>query len=306
MAMSATLLLPASGQLAGISLPTNLARALARADHRHLAGDSQQQLARHFDVGPALSGAWPVAALTRQLDAGDAGDQMWLRADPAHVAADMQGVRLLSHGVALAVEPAHVAPLLADLQEVFTGHGMVLSAPDPARWYLKVPREMALPELVDVDRVLGDDLFDHLPAGAAGLLWRSLLSETQILLHQHPLNSERAAKGQAAINSLWFWGAGQLPAEVRNRYGQVRSPDPLLQSLAAIGEGGEESQQLVDLRHLRNPQMLIEQALLPLLSALNNGELAQLQLDFADGPEYLMRSGQRWRFWRHTPAHLGE
>ena len=294
---TATLLLPPSERLQGAALPPVLARALARAEHV-LAESGREQLARHFPALPAEQAQWPVAALTRQLDAGDAAGALWLRADPAHVAADMQGVRMLAHGPALALDAAQAQGFLAAIAEVFAGHGMLLSAPVPERWYLRLPQGLTLPGFADIDNVLGDDLFDHLPAGEPGRLWRSLLSDTQVLLHQHELNRQRAAQGQAAVNSLWFWGAGQLPARLDSVFGQVRSPDPLLQAIAAQAGPADAGAQLVDLRHLRSAQVLIEQALLPLLAALGRGELRQLELDFADGHCYRLSRGQRWRIWR--------
>lgn len=294
---TATLLLPATGRFEGAALPPVLARALARADLQLPGGDGRQQLRRHFPQLPA-GDAWPAAALTRQLDAGDAADGLWLRADPAHIAADMQGVRMLAHGPALALEAEQTAALVQALAPVFAAHGMRLSAPSPERWYLQLPAGMDLPDFIDIDSVLGDDLFDHLPAGEPGRVWRSLLSDTQVLLHQEPVNRLRASQGKAAVNSLWFWGVGRLPAAVPCPFDQVRSPDPLLQAMAGQVEHGQTATQLVDLRHLRSAQVIMDQALLPLLAALHSGELASLALDFADGHVYRLRRNQRWRLWR--------
>jgi hypothetical protein len=36
------------------------------------------------------------------------------------------------------------------------------------------------------------------------------MNEIQMLLHEHPVNGERAARRLPAINSLWLWGFGQL------------------------------------------------------------------------------------------------
>lgn len=305
MIVAATLLLPASGQLEGTALPATLARALARADHQQFGGDAQAQLARHFQLGLAAGQAWPVAALTRQLDAGDAAEGCWLRADPAHIAADMQGVRMLAHGPALAISAEHSQQLAQALAGVFADHGLQFSAPVPSRWYVRVPASLALPPLVDIDQVLGDDLFEHLPPGEPGRMWRGLLSDTQVLLHQSPLNAQRATLGQAAVNSLWFWGAGSLPSSVVHRYAQIRSPDPLLQAFARVARPVAEGNQLVDLRHLRSAATLYEQALLPLLAALENGELQHLELDFADGLHYRLQRSQRWRIWRGSQVALG-
>ena len=42
-------------------------------------------------------------------------------------------------------------------------------------------------------------------------LLRGMMERSFQLLDQHPLNLERAARGQRKANSLWFWGAGTKP-----------------------------------------------------------------------------------------------
>ncbi len=66
---TATLLLPEKRRLPGTLGNTAVARALARADGHSADAGEVAQLQRHFNLIPAH---WPVAALTRQLDAGDA------------------------------------------------------------------------------------------------------------------------------------------------------------------------------------------------------------------------------------------
>src|SRR4051812_12539613 len=93
-----TLLLPAAERCLQ-SLPQALAAALGRADRRPDATAGRTaQLQRHFDVLPR---GWPVAALTRQSDAGDAAGSAWLRADPAWVRPDINGARMFACGAAL-------------------------------------------------------------------------------------------------------------------------------------------------------------------------------------------------------------
>jgi hypothetical protein len=38
----------------------------------------------------------------------------------------------------------------------------------------------------------------------------------QVILHQHPVNAERRARGLPPVNSLWLWGGGPLPQRVNN------------------------------------------------------------------------------------------
>lgn len=304
---SATLLLPARSRFAGQPLPTDVAKALSRADRD--AGDAGEraQLRRHFQLIPDH---WPVAALTRQLDARDAAQAAWIRVDPAHVAPDMGGARMLSHGDGLELTREDVANFLPALKPLFGDAGFILDAPQPSRWYLRLPREAKFPEFDTPDEVLGEDLLAHLPEGDLGRRWRSLLTEAQVSLHNHPGNAHRAAQGKATVNSLWFWGAGTLPDFVRTRYRQVKGNDVLLRALAlAAGVNNEASNEqevdaLVDLRHLRNLDMLARDALQPLLLALRNRELQSLELDFEDGTLLKLRREQRWRVWRRPLAKL--
>ncbi len=304
---SATLLLPARSRFADRPLPAAFSKALAQADRHSGAAGESEQLRRHFQLIPDH---WPVAALTRQLDAGDAAQSSWLRVDPAHVAPDMGGARMLSHGEALALTAEDSAQLLPALRPLFGDAGFALDAPKPSRWYLRLPRESKLPAFAAPDQVLGEDLFAHLPEGDLGRRWRALLTETQVVLHNHPWNAMRASLGKPAVNSLWFWGAGALPDFVRTHYKQVKGNEILLRALADVAgvpgtaTDGEEVDALVDLRHLRDLTLVAHEAVQPLLQAVRKRELQSLTLDFEDGAIFQLRRDQRWRFWRKPLATL--
>ncbi|HVI26624.1 MAG TPA: phosphoglycerate mutase [Xanthomonadaceae bacterium] len=304
---TATLLLPARARLAGAPLPERLARALGRAD-RLADGDpgERAQLLRHFELLPR---SWPVAALTRQRDAGDAAGAAWLRADPAYVRPDINGVRLLGIGESLQLAREDADALLPALRPLFGDAGFPIDAPDSARWYLRLPREARLPLFADAGEVLGADLFDHLPDGPEGRRWRALLSEAQVVLHNHPHNALRGERGLPPVNSLWFWGGGALPDHVRSPHAQVRSDDLLLRSLAlaagiddgrAMNEGATAGGVLLDYRALA----AFDDGLSAWVDAAVGGQLARLVLDFADGARWAIARPQRWRIWRRPLQHL--
>jgi len=303
----ATLLLPARSRFPAGALPAQVATALGRADHGLAEAGEAAQLRRHFTVEPVQ---WSAAALSRQADAGDAADGLWLRADPANVMPDMQGARMMASAETLRLEQADVDVLLPSLQPLFAGFGFQLDAPTPSRWYLRLPGDTPLPKFADPEVALGDDLFEHLPDGDNGRQWRALLTEAQVVLHQHSWNERRVAQGKRAVNSLWFWGAGRLPDSVRTRHAQVRSRDALLQGLAkmaGVRVGGEQTvDALVDLRQLRSLDQLTRDAITPLLEAIKRGELRELRLDFEDGCHYRIDRGQRWRFWKKPVATLAD
>ncbi|GAB2503264.1 phosphoglycerate mutase [Arenimonas alkanexedens] len=292
-------LLPERRRFAGQSLGERFGRRLAQADQLDEAASGERaQLLRHVDLLPR---GWPMAAITRQRDAGDAVLHTWLRADPAYVRPDMTGARVLAVGE-LGLSQAEADALLTPLRPLFGDAGFPISAPVPARWYLALPAEARLPEFSPPETVLGDDLFSHLPDGPDGRRWRALLNEAQILLHNHPVNAARIAGGKPPVNSLCFWGAGKLPDQVRMPFAAVSSEDPELLSLAALAGVGAagEGPQLLDLRRVRD-WGAVAARLEPALDGLGRDAL---QLDFADGARFLIRASQRWRFWRRPLARL--
>ena len=70
---------------------------------------------------------------------------------------------------------------------------------------------------------------------------RSMMEKSFDILNTHPLNLERAAKGQNKANSLWFWGAGTKPSlqnftEKTGLKGAMVSAVDLLKGIA-VGAG---------------------------------------------------------------------
>jgi hypothetical protein len=318
------ILMPPHRRLRGEALPQSLGKALARADRLDLA-QSRAALLGHGPDTPSKQ-AWrkpllraftilprglPIAALTRELDAPGDAEGTWLRADPAHVRADMATGRLLACGE-LGLTAAEAQALLAPLRPLFGDEGFPIDAPNPARWYLRLPERVELPMFSDPQDALGDDLRPHLPDGLAGKRWLRLMSEAQVVLHNHPLNLERQRQGLPTVNSLWFWGAGERPHSVSSGFAQVRSADPLLQALciradvpcsargARLEADAISSDALLDLSDLRDIQTLHSEWLLPGLDAVKRGGITQLELDFEDAPGVLITPSQRWRFWRRA------
>lgn len=278
---------------------------LARGDHLPDQPPGDEALLRSvFEFEGALS----VAALTRQHDVGDAGDAQWLRADPAWVRADMMTARMFAHGE-LGLSAQEVVALTPDLTELFAEHDLVFDAPTPTRWYLRCPDDLQLPPFVDPDDAIGDDLKLHLPQGAAGKRWRVLTNDLQILLHNHPVNERRVARGAAAVNSLWLWGGGRLPAHVRTAATLIHADDIVVRALAgqvaergrpalaAIGEPiGDRPQKVVDLRHQRGESLQSSLTTIAANTVLQHGTPIDLRLN--SGERYRYRSRHRWRFWR--------
>lgn len=309
----ATLLLPAAARFGQQRLGDIAARALGRADRGETGAVGRRaQLLRHVALVPRH---WPIAALTRQADAGDAAGSAWLRADPAYVRPDINGARLLAYSHALGMTEEDSAAFLPALQPLFGDAGFPLDATTPAHWYLCLSREVRLPAFSDPADALGEDLFDHLAEGVDGHRWRALLSEAQVTLHNHPWNERRIQLGKPPINSLWFWGGGTLPDLVSSPHAAVHTDDESAHALAnaaRIAEAlptrfpGAFVDSVFDLQAERDLMRLQNDWLLPALAAIDRGELQQLELDTDDGRVIAISRRQRWRFWRKPSYRFDE
>lgn len=286
--MPSILLLPERRRFAGQPLSSGIAARLGRADRSATEAGERAQLERYFTVEPK---GWPMAAIQRQYDAGDAGDHAWLRADPAHVRADMTGARLMAWGN-LGIDDESARRFLTALRPIFEEAGLEMSATAPDGWFLRLPSGTSLPAFALPEQALGADLFEHLPPGESGRRWRTLMSECQVILHNHPANDQRVARGQLPVNSVWFWGGGVLPESITTQVGSVDSADPELQAFFARCTPAATGSILRDLRHVRDWSQ-VEEQLAP---------IADVTLDFADGARWLLQPMQGWRFWRR-PLH---
>lgn len=256
------------------------------------------------DYFPGVDASVPAAAITREFLAGDAGEATWLSADPAWVQPDMNGVRLLACGQ-LQLSMAEAQAFAATLQPVFEEADLELRISTPDRWHLRLPAATPLPGFAAPEQALGEDLSQHLPQGAEGRRWRVLLNEVQVLLHQHPLNAERRARGLAPVNSLWLWGGGQLPGALQSRLRGVISDDLLLRALANRADVAQQARTpevvatasagwLIDLQDL--PAGEIASSWWPALQALLGRQ--PIVLHFASAERWLRKPSHRWRIWR--------
>jgi hypothetical protein len=293
-----TFLLPERRRFAGQGITDDVAKWLGRADTtENLDLGELAQLKRHLAILPR---GWPMAAVMRQHDAGDAENYRWLRADPAFVRAEMGVVRLLSVGDATLTQ-GEADQLIKPLKILFGDNGFLLTAPTPQRWYLMIPKESKLPEFKTPNDVVGADIFSAMPQDDASKRWRNLLNEAQITLHNHTVNAERISKGQLPINSLFFWGAGILPDQVTFNVDSVVSDDVEINALIKLSATNKVLQDtgsaLIDLRRLRDWKNFETNYLLINYPKLKQ-RYASIVLDFSDGTLIRLEKSQKWRFWR--------
>jgi len=152
---------------------------------------------------------WPLAPITLAADGGEARDAYWLRADPVHLRV-MRDRIVLADSDVLSLSREEADALAAAIGQHF-GDDLNPLPLHPRRWYLRFP--MA-PRLITtpLSVAVGRDIDPLLPRGGDAMRFRSQLNELQMLLHDHPVNQAREARGDLPVNSLWLWGGGHQPA----------------------------------------------------------------------------------------------
>ena len=316
--MHVELVVPALFDAAAAAAAAELLLARGRRRERD-ASTLEQWLGEAFGLGDAPLPAGALSALAGGLETGPG---IWLRSDPVHLSANQDGVRLLP-AEAFALAPADAAALAQALNAHFAGD-FVLHVLQPGAWCLQLVRDMpplqARPPLSLAGRGIDAELPDK--------RWHSLLNEIQMALHGHPANAAREARGEPAVNGLWLWGAGRLPAAANGpwhsfsaenlsalglaRLAHLRHRAPGTDAQTWLGRASEEGRHLVVLDDLRAPralgeadalaaalQRLEERWFAPLLAALRAGRIGMVTVHVPDAgfASETVRSDLR-RFWR--------
>ncbi len=160
-------------------------------------------------LGVARQQDWPLAPITLEADGASAGDAYWLRADPAYFQVMRDRIVLADTGVADLTSVESDA-LAASIVEHF-GDGLPLRAPHPQRWYLRCDAPLRV-TTTPPSLATGRAIDAVLPRGEDAQALRVKLNELQMLLHTHPVNQAREARGALPVNTLWVWGGGLRPA----------------------------------------------------------------------------------------------
>lgn len=169
----------------------------------------------------ALAAAWgwrgadgclPFAARAAAHDGITVGDAAWGLLTPAHwhVARDHVS---LADPAALNLSDVESRAAFEAVRELFEGEGMRFEWGSALRWYASHEGLADLP-CAALDRVIGRrvELWTGTNAETtpAAALMRRLQSEVQMLLYPHPINEQREARGELALNSFWLSGCGRF------------------------------------------------------------------------------------------------
>ena len=263
---------------------------------------------------------WPVAPYTLLADGGAPGPHYWMRADPVHLEVGRDSLGLADSS-AFEISRTESEALVEALNSHF-GQTMLLDPLRPARWYVRLEKAPDM-QTTPAAAARGAAIDDKLPAGPDALRFHALMNEAQMLLHEHPVNAGREARGEPALNSIWFWGGGVIDAAKARPFSAVIADDPLAHGLAlaagipalalpqdagsALAALGGEGRVLVVFDAPREAQLRGRSAalerdwFLPLIALLKSGRIGMLTLHLCGADSLLevetVRSDLRY-FWR--------
>ncbi len=151
---------------------------------------------------PISFARWHAAAEGVTLDAAAA----WAVVSPVHARVSLDSVSLVDP-MALDIDEASSRAFFDTLAPWFEGDGYSLLWGSAWRWYAAHPGFATL-ATATLDRVAGDPIDGWKARGAHAMAWHRLQNECQMLLHTHPANEAREARGLAPINSIWLGSTG--------------------------------------------------------------------------------------------------
>jgi hypothetical protein len=198
------------------------------------------------------------------------------------------------------------------LDPIFAAHlqstGLELHAAKD-EWLLKSASPLRL-QTVTPEFAAANPLSEILPRGADAGPIRRLMTEMQMLLHEHPVNAQRQVRGAPAVNSVWVHGEGILSdvssVSLPAGYGE----DSFLRGVyrlhdQTVGAMPTDAKSL--LVQLRGPTVAVIDApnlewleaqwLAPLARALLSGAISKLTLMFDEWQVSVGRADM-FKLWR--------
>jgi hypothetical protein len=317
-------------QLAQLAARGSLRYAWDRSDLAHAAHCAWQRgLLWALQLAPAAHPSAALCALAHGIEVSalahgiegsalpsDDQTREWLHLELVHLAAGLNHLSLVELGAELQATAAERAALEPLLREHLQAHGARWHALPSGHWLVGLPLGAQL-RTVCPAAAAANELELAMPQAEGGATLRRLMTELQMLLHEHAVNRERERRGWPAANALWPWGNGALVRQaprslptafgthdylcgIYRHYGSTVQRVPssaaeLLEALRSPAQLGATQALVV----LEAPGLahFEQQWLVPLVQALRARRLARLDLILDGWHLGIDRRGLR-RFWR--------
>ena len=191
-----------------------------------IAGGWRAWLARwsgRDDLARVAPAAIAAASGVRALDrSGERSVGSTWFATPVHLIAGLTSLHLDRRNI-LHLPEQDLARLADEFIRVF-GNSELYLEPTTYGVFLMRSRESIEASTTEPSRALVRDLQDSLPTGRDAPVLRRLGAELEMWLHAHPINQQRAARGEPPLSTLWLWGGG-VPEDLPVARAPSRSSD---------------------------------------------------------------------------------
>lgn len=149
---------------------------------------------------------FPSAAVSATGNSDALAGGFWLHAEPVHFVAGLDRLSFLPLNGDARVSDAERVALEPVLAEHLAASGFALHS-GAGEWLVRSDRVLAV-QTACPEAAAANELERVMPHGPDGGEVRRLMTELQMLLHDHPVNEARARRGLPAINAVWLWGSG--------------------------------------------------------------------------------------------------
>ncbi|HYN54478.1 MAG TPA: hypothetical protein VES38_07210 [Methylotenera sp.] len=304
------------GQLLGLQSNAALAYLLSKAKITQLNTPLEALICAQFGLPPCseIEPDYPIAAIAAAADGLDVSDAYWLRADPVNLVLQRDCFSL-GEPVPLPVEITDAEKIIASLNQHFSPDGLTFFIGDSGACYVRSTQALQIKTTLP-SVAAGKNIHPFMPQGLAGGKWLSVLNEIQMLLHEHPVNLAREAKGERTVNSLWLSGGGQMPqsSALKNDADLIVANSAFYAGLARLSAIQYQSLP-ADLnsllsdenQHVRLQLTDVQNSFELMLTALKNRTISQLSLNLGFYEKSLVAEITPldiYKFWRSNKPIL--
>lgn len=152
---------------------------------------------------------YPSAAVTRTGDVGERAGGYWLHLQPMHFVAGLDRLTAVLLRGSSRVARAELAELEPTIAAHLRPAGYSLMRTSLDDWLVRSDRTLDLLTCAP-ETAAANPLQEAMPQGRDAPALRRLMTELQMLLHEHPVSIARMRRGVPAINAVWFHGCGAI------------------------------------------------------------------------------------------------
>lgn len=183
-----------------------LASLLRQFDQRAHAGIQGLDASLFHAVGISSNTDIPIANFRFKSHLKKNPKHFMLCADPIHLEVGMNDITLTQVIDDLSDDEAE--ELIDDLNQHFKQDELEFVRGSNRHWYIVLPEQEAV-KSTPLDEVLRKNIKNYLTHSETRN-WNVLQNEAQMILHASAVNNQREMAGLPTVNSLWFWGGGEI------------------------------------------------------------------------------------------------